>query len=70
MALTELVEPWMTVRLNGAVPAAPPTTSCSPVGADWKVSVTVRGSSWSDVDAELPAESVAVRTSSRYDGYE
>ena len=34
------------------------------------MSVTVFGSSWSEVDAELPAESVAVRTSSRYDGYE
>ena len=33
-ALTELLDPTMTVRLNGAVADVPLTASCSPAGLD------------------------------------
>ncbi len=42
-ALTEFADPMMTVRVNGAVPAALPTTSSSAVGVVAKVRSTVWG---------------------------
>src|SRR4051794_40265648 len=66
---TELVEPWMTVRVNGVVPDDEPTASWSPDGAEAKVSSTVFGSSRRVTAWVRPSASVATSFSSRYDGY-
>src|SRR6266540_1961390 len=68
-ALIELFEPTITVRVNGAVPAVPPTTSSAPVGLELNVSTTVCGSSRTVVLTACPSESVAVSTRSKKDGY-
>src|SRR5688500_4084079 len=68
-ALTEVLEPRMTVRLNGVRSALGPTASSSPVGDDWKASAAVRGSSWSVRAPVSPPESVTVRVRLMYDGY-
>ena len=69
-AVTPWLDPTMTVRVNGvAASDCVPTTSDRPVGTDWNVRLTVRGSSRSVVLACRFDESVAVRVSSRYDGY-
>jgi hypothetical protein len=68
-ALIVFVEPVITVRVNGVVPATPFTTSWSPLGFDANVNATDCGSSWTLVVADCPPESVAVSCSSRYDGY-
>src|SRR5258706_12979085 len=68
-ALTVLVEPWMTVRVNGAVPLVAPTVSCRPTGLDANVRSTVLGCTLTEVVLVRPPESVAVRRNSRYDGY-
>ena len=68
-ALTEFVEPMITVRVTGAVPAVLPTTSWRPAGLDAKVRFTVCGSSWMLSTSVSPPASVAVRRSSRCDGY-
>ena len=44
-ALIELAEKTITLRVKGATPLKVPTVSCMPVGLDWKLSPTVRGSS-------------------------
>jgi hypothetical protein len=59
----------ITVRVNGVVPAALPTASWSPLGLDWNARLTVCGSSRTVFESVSPPESVAVRVSSRYDGY-
>jgi hypothetical protein len=68
LALTELDEFTITVRVNGAVPLLEPTASCSPLGLEANVRSTVRGSRRTLVVLERPPESVAVSCSSRYDG--
>ena len=68
-ALTVFAEPMITVRSNGVVCAALPTTSSSAVGVVANVSATVCG--WSrmlSVSVSPPA-SVTVSRSSRWDGY-
>ena len=64
-ALTEFAELMITVLVNGAKPLKVPTVSCIPLGLDWKLRPTVRGSSWIEVAAEAPCASVAVSCSSR-----
>ena len=69
-ALTLLLEPSITVRAS-AVPVSPLSVSDNPLGAVDSVIRTVRGSSRSArIGDVVPVESVAVRCSSRYDGYE
>ena len=65
IALIELLDPTITVRVNVAVAAVPLTTSLKPPGVVWKVSTTVRGSSRTVLLAARPPESVAVSRSSR-----
>ena len=67
-ALTELVDPTIAVRVNGAVALAPLKVSVSPVGLVWNVSVVVRGSSRTLAVLASPLESVAVRLSSSSEG--
>ncbi len=67
-ALIELVEPTITVRVNGAVAVLAPTVSCSADGAVWNVNTTVWGSSRSVSVSCKPPESVTVSCSSRYEG--
>src|SRR5262245_15632291 len=64
-----LLDPTMTVRVNVAVELAPLNVSWSAHGAVWNVKTTVFGSSRSALVFVRPPESVAVRLSSRYDGY-
>ena len=64
-ALTLLAEPMITVLLNGVAADVLPTTSCSPVGLEAKLSVTVCGSSRRVSVSVSPPASVAVRRSSR-----
>jgi hypothetical protein len=59
----------MTVSVNGVVPVIGPTLSCRPVGALWNVRSTVWGSRFTLAVLWRPELSVAVRRSSRYDGY-
>jgi hypothetical protein len=68
VALSEFVEPMITVREKGLVPDAGPTTSCNPDGLDANESTTVCGSRRTLVVVDAPFESVAVSCSSRYDG--
>ena len=65
MALTELVEPTITVREKGVVAWLLPTASFSPVGLVLKFSTTVCGSRRTLYVSVRPPESVAVRMSSR-----
>src|SRR5215210_1630041 len=69
VALMELLEPTTTVRLKGAVELLSPTTRSSPAGSDWKFSTTGFGSSRTLLVSCKPSKSVAVRRSSRYEGY-
>jgi hypothetical protein len=62
-ALTELLDPTITVRVNGAVALAPLKVSVSPLGFVAKVSVVVRGASWTLAVPASPLESVALRLS-------
>src|SRR5918993_2555577 len=55
--------------VKGVVLTVEPTASCIPLGWVSNPSSTVRGSRRTCVEPAAPAESVAVRTSSRYDGY-
>ena len=64
-ALSPWVEPWMTVRVNGAAPLNEPTESCRPAGAVSNVSATVFGSSRRRTVLVRPDASVAVSSSSR-----
>ena len=64
-----LLDPMITVRVKVAVAWDPFTASLRPPGVLWKVSTTVRGSSRRVRVPVSPPESVAVRVSSRYDGY-
>ena len=66
-AVTSVVEFWMNVSVNGAVPASAPIVSEAPVGVLLSVSVAVFGCSWIVLDALSPF-AVAVSTSSRWDG--
>jgi hypothetical protein len=68
-ALTERVDPRIAVRVNGATWLVDPTASDSPAGLDPKVRATVCGSSRRTCVLVRPPASVAVRRSSRYDGY-
>src|SRR5207244_12711863 len=68
-ALTEFVEPTMTVRVNGAAAACEPTASCRPLRTLANASWTVVGSRRRVSDACSPFESVAVSVSSSHDGY-
>jgi hypothetical protein len=65
MALTELVEPTITVREKGAVACVLPAASFNPVGLVRKLSTTVLGSSLTLFVSVSPPESVAVRRSFR-----
>ena len=67
-ALTELVDPTITVRANGAVALAPLKVSVSPLGFVAKVSVVVLGSTRTLAVLASPLESVAVRLSSSSEG--
>ena len=67
-ALTELLDPTITVRKNGAVLLTPLKVSFSPVGFVWKVSVVVLGRTRMLVLLRRPDESVAVRVSSSSEG--
>ena len=64
-ALSPWVEPWMTVRVNGAAPLNAPTESSRPAGAVSNVRVTVFGSSRRFTVLASPDASVAVSSSSR-----
>ena len=66
-ALIEFVEPTMTVRVNGAVPAVLPRTSWSPtpLGSVVNWNVVVCGSSRTLLTSVCPPESRAVRRTSR-----
>jgi hypothetical protein len=59
----------MTMRLNVAVVVELPTVSRRPPGVVWNVRTTTCGSSPTLTLSVKPPESVAVRVSSRYDGY-
>src|SRR5437764_12503495 len=65
----ELAEPMITVLLNGVTPVVVLIPSVRPEGTEAKLSTAVFGSSRTLVVAERPPASVAVRSSSRYDGY-
>ena len=68
MALTELVEPTITVRENGAAASLLPTVSLSPgftEGLVMKFSTTVCGLSRTLLVSLSPPESLAVSLSSR-----
>ena len=67
-ALTELLEPTITVRVNGVAPESLPTARLRPGGVDSKRSSTVRGSSRTDSVSVRPLASVAVSLSTRWDG--
>src|SRR4051794_30461166 len=67
--LTVLVEPWMTVRVNGATWLVAPTVRFSPAGLLTNVRSTVLGCTLTVVLLVSPPESVAVIRNSRYDGY-
>jgi len=69
VAVTEFDEPTITVLLNGAVDDCELTASVSPAGDVWKLRTTVCGSRRTVCVAVVPKVSVAVRLSSRYDGY-
>ena len=64
-----MLDPTITVRVNGAAWLLAPTVSCSPAGLVWKVKSTVWGSRRMVSVSLRPPESVAVSVSSRYDGY-
>ena len=64
-----LVDPAMTVRVNGVAALPPLRTSWSPEGLEAKVRLTVWGCSVTLAVLVRPPESVTVRTSSRLDGY-
>src|SRR5690349_24991673 len=68
-ALTELLDPTVTVRVNGVTCSTVPTTSRAPLGLEVNVRFTVRGFSRTVWDVVLPSESVAVNVRSRNDGY-
>src|SRR5690242_1662979 len=68
-AVIVLREPWITVRVNGAVDVVDPTDSWSPLGTVANDNVTVLGSSRTDVVAVRPPLSVAVRSSCSQLGY-
>ena len=67
--MTEFAEPTITVRWNWVVDDVALTARDRPVGTDWNVRTTVCGSIRRVTDACVPKLSVAVRVSSRYDGY-
>jgi hypothetical protein len=69
VALTEFVDPTITVRENGLAEEPELNASCSPVGLEVKLSTTVCGSSLTLVVEAAPLLSVAVSCSSRWDGY-
>ena len=69
MALTEFVEPTITVRVNGVTDDDALTLSCSPDGLEAKDRTTVFGSRRTLVVVLRPPASVAVSSSSTYDGY-
>src|SRR6185503_8621606 len=69
VALTEFVDPTITLRVKGVVPEVGPTASWSPIGLDWNVRSTVCGRTSRDTVVVAPAESVAVARSSKWDGY-
>ena len=67
-AVTSVVEFWMNVSVNGAVPtSAPIAMSGAPAGVLLSVRVAVLGCSWIVFEALSPF-AVAVRTSSRCEG--
>src|SRR5881398_1596392 len=59
-ALSEFLDPRMTVRVNGVTLVVLPTASWSPPGFEPKVRLTVFGSRRTDVLACVPRLSVAV----------
>ena len=63
-----VVEPWITVSVNGAGPAALSIVSSSPRHVRLKRESTVWGTG-RPLRCVSPPESVAVSVSSRYDGY-
>ena len=63
------VEPVMTVRVNGAAACRRPEDELKPGGARCEGQPTVCGWSLSVSVSVRPPASVAVRRSSRYDGY-
>ena len=69
VAVTEFAEPTITVRAKGVAEDVWLTARESPVGEVWKDRATVWGSSRTVVDALAPPLSMAVRVSSRYEGY-
>src|SRR5688572_24260440 len=68
-ALMELLEPTITVRLKGVACVRPLMPTWSPPGLVAKLSATVLGWSVTLRVCVRPPESVAVRRSSRCDGY-
>ncbi len=68
-ALIVLTEPTITVRVNGVGATAPFQAISRPVGFDANVRSTVCGFRRTLVVVLAPSESVAVRRSSRCDGY-
>ena len=64
-----MLEPTITVRVNGAACSDGPTTSRKPVGADWNVRSTVWGCRSTLFVSINPFASVAVNRNSRCDGY-
>src|SRR5262245_33037543 len=67
-ALTELLDPRITVCVNGVVSLAPSTATERPAGTDAKVRSTVWGNRLMLVEACWPPGWVTVSRSSRYDG--
>src|SRR6185295_14448324 len=68
-ALIVLKEPTITSWLNGVVSAPLPRTSCRPGGSDCMPIATVFGFRITLFVSVRPEESVAVRISSRCEGY-
>jgi hypothetical protein len=62
------VDPWITSSVNGAAAVSVPSVSPTPAGLDAIVIATVRGSSRRVTVRVRPNVSVAVSSSSRYDG--
>ena len=67
-ALSELLDPVMTVREKGETLLTPLNVNLSPVGLVWKFNVVVLGSTRILVLLRKPEASVAVRVSSSSDG--
>ena len=63
-----LVEPRITLRVNGAVAVSPPSVSLAPAGRLASVGAAVWGSSRRVAVADSPRASRAVSSISRYDG--